>query len=159
MDPSSARATRADHGLDADDVDAHHRPVSLIRRPAYEGWLLTLCGVILIGLIGGLGWAGYVLSTVQAELRHLQAQVAQMALQNAGGEAVSEETARRLHEMDQRLHAVENWTKDTAPRLTALPRRPRDRRHRRPCRPPSNCPATPSRSRGRHGMSRPTVTC
>jgi hypothetical protein len=127
MDNPSERATRADPGIDWDYVNAHHRPVTLIRRPAYEGWVLILFGVLLVGLIGGLGWAGYTLSTVQADLRQLQAQVAELAPRSAGGEAVPEETARRLHALDQRLHAVESGTRDTVPRVTALERRPRER--------------------------------
>jgi hypothetical protein len=127
MDPPSEHATPADPGIDWDYVNAHHRPVTLISRPAYEGWVLTLFGVILVGLIGGLGWAGYALSTVQAELRQLQVQITQLASHSASGQAVPEETARRLQAMDQRLHAVENGTRQTLPRATALERRPRER--------------------------------
>jgi hypothetical protein len=145
MDTSPERAVRVDPGIDWDARDAHHRPVPLISRPAYEGWVLTLFGAILVGLIGLLGWAGYTLSTVQAELRQLQAHVAQLEPRNTGGEAVPPETAPRLHELDQRLHAVESWTRDAAPRVTALERRPRERadKPQEPSPPQSLPPVTP----------------
>jgi hypothetical protein len=107
MDTPSEHATRADHRIDWDDVEAHHHPVTLVRRPVYEGWVLGLFGAILVGLMGLLGWTGYALSTVKAELRQVQASVAQLEPRSTGSEAVPEETAPRLHEMDQRLHAVE----------------------------------------------------
>jgi hypothetical protein len=142
MDTPLERATRADHGLDQDDMEAHHRPVTLIRRPAYKGWVLTLCGALLVGLIGLLGWGGYALSTIQAELRQLQAHVAQLEPRSAGGEADPEETAQRLHELDQRLHMLESRTRDTAPRLSALEQRPRERVAKSPSPPPTLPPAT-----------------
>jgi hypothetical protein len=149
MDTPSEPATRADHRIDWDDVEAHHHPVMLASRPAYEGWVLTLFGAILVGLIGLLAWAGYALSTVKAELwqvqahvRQLHASVAQLEPRSAGGEAVPEETAPRLREMDQRLHALESWTRDTAPRVTALEQRPRERVAKTPSPPPAPPPAT-----------------
>jgi hypothetical protein len=113
--------------------------VTLVSRPVYEGWVLSLFGAILVGLIGLLAWTGYVLSTVKAELRQVQASVAQLDPRSTGHEAVPEETAQRLHEMDQRLHAVESWTRDTAPRVTALEQRPREH----VAKPPSPLPALP----------------
>jgi len=126
MDTPSEHATRADHRIDWDDVEAHHRPVTLVRRPVYEGWVLGLFGAILVGLIGLLAWTGYTLSTVKAELRQVQASVALSEPRSTGNEAVPEETAQELREMDQRLHAMESWTRDTAPRVTALEQRPRE---------------------------------
>ena len=127
MGTPSARAMRVDHSLEGDDVDAHHRSATWVGRPAYEGWILSLLGILLLGLIGLLGWAGYALSTVKAELRQLQAHVAQLELRGAVGEAEPEATAQRLDVMDQRLDALESWTRDTAPRLTTLEQRPRER--------------------------------
>jgi hypothetical protein len=49
MDTPSEPATHANHGIDWDDVEAHHHPVTLVRRPVYEGWVLTLFGLILVG--------------------------------------------------------------------------------------------------------------
>jgi hypothetical protein len=123
MDTSSERSVRADQGIDWDYVEAHHHPVTLISRPAYEGWVLSLFGVILVGLIGLLGWTGYSLSTVKAELRQLQAHISQRDPQSAGGDGGTEETAPRLHEIDQRLRSVEDWTKDTPPRLHEIDQR------------------------------------
>jgi hypothetical protein len=142
MDTPSELAPQADHGIDWDDVDAHHHPVTLVSRPAYEGWILTLFGAILVGLIGLLGWAGYALSTVKAELRQVQASIAPLEPRSTGGEAVPEETTQRLHEMDQRLHALESWTRDTAPRVTALEQRPRERVAKPPSPSPTLPPAT-----------------
>jgi hypothetical protein len=125
-------------------------PVYLVsQKPTPErGWVLTLFGLILGGLIGLLGWTGYALSTVKAELRQvqvhvrqLQASVAQLEPRSPSGEAVPKETARQLHEMDQRLHAVESWTRDTAPRVTALEQHPREKVVKPP--PPSPLPALP----------------
>jgi hypothetical protein len=148
MDTPSGPATRADYRIDWDDVEAHHHPVTLVRQPVYEGWVLGLFGAILVCLMGLLGWAGYALSTVKAELRQVQAHVRQLQAsvapqepQSTGREAVPEETARQLHEMDQRLHAVESWTKDTAPRVTALEQHPREKVVKPP--PPSPLPALP----------------
>ena len=61
--------------------------------------------------------------------------------QSTGREAVPKETARQLHEMDQRLSAVESWTRDTAPRVTALEQPPREKVAKPP--PPSPPPALP----------------
>jgi hypothetical protein len=148
METPAEPATHANHGIDWDYVDAHHHPVTLVRRPAYEGWVLTLFGLILVGLMGLLGWTGYALSTVKAELRQVQAHVRQGQAsvaprepQSTGREAVPKETARQLHEMDQRLHAVESWTRDTAPRVTALEQPPREKVVKPP--PPSQLPALP----------------
>jgi BMFP domain-containing protein YqiC len=142
MDTPLERAMRADHGLDRDDMDAHHRPVTRIRRPAYKGWVFPLFGALLVGLIGLLGWGGYALSTIQAELRQLQAHVAQLEPRSAGGEAAPEETAQRLHALDQRLHRLESRTRDTAPRISALEQRPRERVAKSPSPPPALPPAT-----------------
>jgi hypothetical protein len=141
MDTPAEPATHANHGIDWDDVEAHHHSVTLVRRPVYEGWVLTLFGIILVGLMGLLGWTGYALSTVKAELRQVQASVALIEPQSTSSAAVAEETAQRLHEMDQRLHAVESWTKDTAPRVTALEQRPREHVAKPPA--PSPLPALP----------------
>jgi hypothetical protein len=148
MDTPSEQATYADDRLDRDDVDAHHHPVPQAGRSVAERWVRSLLGVLLVGLMGLLGWTGYALSTVKAELREVQAHVrqlhasvAQLELRNTGGEAVPEETAQRLHEMDQRLHAVESWTRDTAPRVTALEQHPRETVAKPP--PPSPLPALP----------------
>src|SRR5262245_27941635 len=151
MDTPSEPATRADHRINWDDVEAHHHPVTLVSRPVYEGWVLSLFGAILVGLMGLLAWTGYALSTVKAELRQMQAHVRQVQesvapLQpwSTGGEAIPGETAQRLHEMDQRLHAVESWTKDTAPRVTALEQRPTEHvaKPQAPSPPPALPPAT-----------------
>jgi hypothetical protein len=142
MDTPSEPATRADHRIDWDAVEAHHHPVTLVSRPVYERWVLSLFGAILVGLIGLLGWAGYALSTVKAELRQVQASIAPTEPRSAGGEAVTEETAQRLREMDQRLHALESWTRDTAPRVTALEQRPREHVAKTPSPPPALPPAT-----------------
>jgi hypothetical protein len=148
MDTPAEPAMHANHDIDWDYVNAHHHPVTLVRRPAYEGWVLTLFGLILVGLMGLLGWTGYALSTVKAELRQvqvhvrqLQASVAPQEPQSTGNEAVPKETTRQLHEMDQRLHAVESWTRDTAPRVTALEQHPREKVVKPP--PPSPLPALP----------------
>jgi hypothetical protein len=148
MDTPSEQATYADDRFDRDDVDAHHHPVPQAGRSVAERWILSLLGVLLVGLMGLLSWTGYALSTVKAELREVQAHVrqlhasvAQLELRNTGGEAVPEETAQRLHEMDQRLHAVESWTRDTAPRVTALEQHPRETVAKPP--PPSPLPALP----------------
>jgi hypothetical protein len=148
MDTPAEPATHAHHGSDWDDIDARHHPVTLVRRPVYEGWVLTLFGLILGGLIGLLGWAGYALSTVKAELRQVQAHVRQLHAsvaprepQSTGREAVPKETARQLHEMDQRLSAVESWTRDTAPRVAALEQPPREKVAKPPA--PSPPPALP----------------
>ena len=108
--PAERAAPRADHGIDWDYVNAHHHPVTLIRRPAYEGWGLGLFGAVLVGLIGLLGWAGYALFTVQANLRqvhgqvrHLHAHIAQLDPLSAGREPLPAETAQRLQALDQRL--------------------------------------------------------
>jgi hypothetical protein len=151
MDTPAEPATHANHGIDWDYVNAHHHPVTLVRRPAYEGWVLTLFGLILVGLMGLLGWMGYALSTVKAELRQVHAHVRQLHAsvapqepQSPGREAGAEETARQLHEMDQRLSAVESWTKDTAPRVTALEQPPREKvaKPPAPLPPPALPPAT-----------------
>jgi hypothetical protein len=148
METPAEPATHANHGIDWDYVNAHHHPVTLVRRPAYEGWVLTLFGLILVGLMGLLGWMGYALSTVKAELRQVQVHVRQLHAsvapqepQSTGSEAVPKETARQLHEMDQRLHAVESWTRDTAPRVTALEQHSREKGVKPP--PPSPLPALP----------------
>jgi hypothetical protein len=152
MERPAEPATRAEHPIDWDYVDAHHHPVTLVRRPVYEGWVLTLFGALLVGLIGLLGWTGYALSTVKAELRQVQAHVRQLQAAGAprepwspGGEAVPEEMVQRLHELDQRLHGLESWTQDTGPRVTALEQRPRERAAPPPAPspPPVLPPATP----------------
>ena len=152
MDTPSEQATYADDRLDRDDVDAHHHPVPRAGRSVAERWILSLFSAILVGLIGLLGWTGYALSTVKAELRQvqahsrqLQASMAPLEPRSTGSEAIAEETAQRLHEMDQRLHAVESWTRDTAPRVTALEQRPREHvaKPQAPSPPPALPPTTP----------------
>jgi hypothetical protein len=141
MDTPSEQATHANHRIDWDDAEAHHPPVTLVRRLVSEGWVLGLFGAILVGLMGLLGWTGYALSTVKAELRQVQASVAQLDLRSSGSKAAAEETVQRLHEMAQRLHAVESWTRDTAPRVTALEQRPQERVAKPPSPPPALPPA------------------
>jgi hypothetical protein len=152
MDTPSEPATRADHRFDRGDVDAHHHPVTLAGRLIYERWVLSLLGVLLVGLIGLLGWTGYALSIVKAELRQVEAHVRQMQAsialresRSTGGEAIPEATAERLHALDQRLSAVESRTQDTAPRLTTLEQRPREKMVKPPAPslPPALPPATP----------------
>jgi hypothetical protein len=149
MDTPSEPATRADHRIDWDHVEAHHHPVTLVRRPVYEGWVLGLFGAILVGLMGLLGWTGYALSIVKAELRQVQAHSRQLQASAALWESRStgnvvgpEVTAARLYALDQRLSAVESWTQDTAPRLTALEQRPREKVAKPPAPPPALPPAT-----------------
>jgi hypothetical protein len=144
MNTPSEQVTYADDRREQDDVGAHHHPVPRAGRSVTAGWVRSLLGVLLVGLIGLLGWTGYALSTVKAELRQVQASVAQLELRSTGGEAVPEETAQRLHEMDQRLHAVESWTRDTAPRVTTLEQRPREHvaKPQAPSPPPALPPAT-----------------
>jgi hypothetical protein len=148
MDTPSEYATHADHCLDRDDVDAHHHSVTRAGRSVAEGWVLSLLGVLLVGLIGLLGWTGYALSTVKAELRQVEAHVRQMQAsvaprepRSTGGEAIPVAIAERVHALDQRLSAVESLTKDTAPRLTALEQRPREKTAKPPA--PSLPPALP----------------
>jgi hypothetical protein len=148
MDRPSEPEMRADRTIDWDSVEAHHHPVTLVSRPVYEGWVLSLFGAILVGLMGLLGWTGYALSTVKAELqqvqaqsRQLQASVAQLEPRSTGSEAVPQEMAQRLHEMDKRLHGLESWTQDTGPRVTALEQRPRE--HTATPQAPSPPPALP----------------
>jgi hypothetical protein len=71
MDTPADPATHGNNGIDWDYVEAHHNPVTLVRRPVYEGWVLGLFGAILVGLMGLQGWTGYALSTVKAELRQV----------------------------------------------------------------------------------------
>ena len=78
---------------------------------------------------------------MQVHVRQLQASMAPREPQSTGREAVPKETARQLHEMDQRLSAVESWTRDTAPRVTALEQPPREKVAKPP--PPSPPPALP----------------
>ena len=144
MNTPSEQTTYADDRREQDDVGAHHHPAPRAGRSVTAGWVRSLLGVLLVGLIGLLGWTGYALSTVKAELRQVQASVAQLEPRSTGGEAVPEETAQRLHEMDQRLHAVESWTRDTAPRVTTLEQRPREHvaKPQAPSPPPALPPAT-----------------
>ena len=136
---------RADPSLDWED-DAHHRPVTRIAMLACERWALGLVGTLLVGCIGLLGWTWSSLSAVTGELGQLRAQLAQLESgpQRAGVEAVPEATAQQLHALDQRLSAVESWTQDTAPRLTALEQRPREKVAKPPALspPPALPPAT-----------------
>jgi hypothetical protein len=148
MDTPAEPAMRVDHRLDRDDVNAHRHPVTRVSRSVYKGWVLSLLGALLVGLIGLLGWTGYALSTVKAELRQMQAHVRQMQAsiapresRSTGGEVVPEATAERLHALDQRLSTVESWTQDTAPRLMALEQRPREKMAKPPA--PSPPPALP----------------
>jgi hypothetical protein len=149
MDTPAEPVTRADHRVDRGDVDAHHHPVTLAGWPIAERWVPSLLGVLLVGLIGLLGWTGYALSTVKAELRQVEAHVRQMQAsitlresRSPGGEAIPEATAERLHALDQRLSAVESRTQDTAPRLTALEQRPREKMVKPPSPPSALPPAT-----------------
>jgi hypothetical protein len=146
MDTPSEPVTHTNHDIDWDDVDEHHHPVTLVSRPVYEGWVLTLFGAILVGLMGLLGWTGYALSTVKAELRQMQAHIwqaqasiAPLEPRSTSSEAVPEEMVQRLHEIDQRLHGLESWTRDTAPRITALEQRPREKA----AKPPAPSPPPP----------------
>jgi len=75
------------------------------------------------------------------QYQQVQVSVAPLEPQSTGSAAVAEETAQRLHEMNQRLHAMESWTQDTAPRVTALEQRPRERVTKPPA--PSPLPALP----------------
>jgi hypothetical protein len=147
MNTPSEQTTYADNRREQDDVDAHH-PVPRAGRSVAERRILSLLGVLLVGLMGLMGWAGYALSTVKAELREVQAHVRQLHASVApreprspGGEAVPEEMVQRLHALDQRMSAVESWTQDTAPRLTALEQRPREKVAKPPA--PSPPPALP----------------
>jgi hypothetical protein len=161
MDTPSAQATYADDRLDRDDVDAHHHPVPRAGRSVAERWSLSLLSVLLVGLMGLLGWTRYALSTVKAELREVQAHVRQLHASVApreprspGGEAAPEATAQRLHALDQRLSAVESWTQDTAPRLTALEQRPREKAAKPPA-PSPPPPLPPATQLPRNGTSAP----
>lgn len=66
---------RPNHGMDWDAVASRHRRVMPVSCPAYERWVLTLCGAVLLGLMALLGWGGYSLAVVKAELRQLKATV------------------------------------------------------------------------------------
>jgi hypothetical protein len=68
----------------------------------------------------------------------------QLEPRSTGSEAVPQEMAQRLHEMDERLHGLESWTQDTGPRVTALEQRPRERAAtpQAPSPPPALPPAT-----------------
>jgi hypothetical protein len=142
MEIPAEQVGRADHGMDWDD-NAHRRPVTRVHRLASEGWFFSLVCALLVGCIGLLGWTWSLLATVKAELRQLQAHVAQLESgpRSTGGDAVPEATVRRLHALDQRLSAVESWTQDTAPRLTALEQRPREKVPKPPA--PSAPPVLP----------------
>jgi hypothetical protein len=96
MEIPAEQTSHADQDVAWNDVEAPRRPVTLLHRPAYERWVLRLLGLTLVGLIGLLGWAWYTLSTIQAELHQVQAQVAQLESWSAGDEAVPQETAQRL---------------------------------------------------------------
>jgi hypothetical protein len=131
MGTPSARAMRADHGLEGDDVDAHSRPVTRISRPTSEGWGLTFFGAILVGLIGLLGWTGYALSIVKADLRQvhadlrqLHASVAPLEPRSAESELLPAETEQRFQTLDQRLRAGDKppVSPPALPRTTQLPR-------------------------------------
>lgn len=54
---------------------SRHRGVMPVSRLAYERWMLTLCGTVLLGLTALLGWGGYSLAVVKAELKQLRAMV------------------------------------------------------------------------------------
>jgi hypothetical protein len=58
MDTPSESAVRSDRGIDWDDIEAHHRSVTLTYRPAYEARVLSPLGAILVARIGLLGCAG-----------------------------------------------------------------------------------------------------
>jgi hypothetical protein len=134
MNTPSEQTTYADDRREQDDVGAYHDPVPRAGRSVTAGWVRSLLGILLVGLMGLLGWTGYALSTVKAELREVQAHVRQLHAsvaarepRSTSSEAAPEATARRLHALDQRLSAVESWTQDTVPRLTALEQRPREK--------------------------------
>jgi hypothetical protein len=148
MNTPSEQTTYADDRREQDDVGAYHDPMPRAGRSVAEKWILSLLGVLLVGLMGLLGWTWYALSTVKAELREVQAHVSQLHASVAareprspGGEAAPEATAQRLHALEQRLSAVESWTRDTAPRVTALEQHPREKVAKPP--PPSPLPALP----------------
>jgi hypothetical protein len=66
---------RSDHGMDWEAVDSRHRRVMPRSRPASQRWALTVCGAVLFGLIALMGWGGYSLAVVKAELRQLKARI------------------------------------------------------------------------------------
>jgi hypothetical protein len=82
---------RPDHGMDWNAVASRHRRVMPVNRPASERWMLTLFGAVLLGLLALIGWGGYSLAVVKAELRHLRA----MAEHSARGHAREEASAQR----------------------------------------------------------------
>jgi hypothetical protein len=131
METPAEPATHANHGIDWEYVDAHHHPVTLVRRPVYEGWVLTLFGLILVGLIGLLGWTGYALSTVKAELRQVQAHVRQLQASVAQLEPRSpaDRNERRQSREPQGIHEL--WPKRHHPNRSVSRSLPalRKRRH------------------------------
>jgi hypothetical protein len=86
---------RPDHTIDWDEIESRHRPVMLVSRPAYEGWILTLFGAVLLGLIALIRWGGYLLSIVKTELRQLKATVEHSTQGHPSEEAMSRRTPGR----------------------------------------------------------------
>jgi hypothetical protein len=68
-----------------------------VSRPANERWGLSLCGAVLLGLIGLLRWDGYSLAVVKAERRELRGTVEHSAHEQPRKEA----SAQRLPEPDE----------------------------------------------------------
>jgi hypothetical protein len=166
METPVEQTGRAHPATDSND-DTHDRPAPRRRRLTPGGWLLGLAAALLAVSGGLLGWTWSSLSAVGGELRRLQAQVAQLESEyrRAGGEAVAGATAQRLHALDQRLSAVESWTQDTSPRLTALEQRPRERVAKPPALPPAtqlprnatNAPQTPQDQQAYRDMRQQAV--
>jgi hypothetical protein len=98
---------RPDQGIDWDYIEAHHRPVMLISRPAYERWILILFGVVLVCLLMLTGWAMYSLSTVKTELSQLKLSVAQEESLRPGDEVVSQVVPSPVEDRVQPLPASE----------------------------------------------------
>jgi hypothetical protein len=114
------RSERPDHGIDWDYIEAHHRPVMLISRPAYERWILTLFGAVLVCLLTLTGWAMYSLASVKAELSQLKVAVAQEEPLPSGDEMMSQEaqplSPREGSGSTPRLEAVGQSIQARAPR-------------------------------------------
>jgi hypothetical protein len=88
---------RQDYGRDWDAVASRHRRVMPVNRRVSERWMLTLFGAVLLGLIALLGWGGYSLAVVKAELRQLRA----MVEHRASGYPHEEASAQRPPEPDE----------------------------------------------------------
>jgi hypothetical protein len=88
---------RPDHGMNWDAGASRHRRVMPVSRLAYERWMLTLCGTVLLGLTALLGWGGYSLAVVKAELKQLRA----MVEHSAQGSPHEEASAQRPPEQGE----------------------------------------------------------